>query len=604
MFLGAVPEPSGTRFRVWAPRVTRLELELSGRRLPLQRGDAGYWHAFVEGARPGDRYLYVLDGERRRPDPASRAQPDGVHGPSQIVDPSFAWRHAMVPRAIDAYVIYELHIGTFTREGSFDAAAAQLGRLAELGVTAVEVMPVGAFPGARNWGYDGVHWFAPHAGYGGPDGFRRLVDAAHAHGLHLVLDVVYNHLGPEGNYLPEYAPYFTSRHHTPWGDALDYDAPQVRAHILENARMWIEDYRVDALRLDAVHAIADDSPRHVVAELTDELHALGQRLGRTVNVVAESDLGDVKVIETPAERATAWGCDAQWSDDLHHALHAAVTGERERYYADFGPVERVARAITDGFVLTGERSRFRGKPFGMPAKHLPGERFVVFAQNHDQVGNRARGERIGQLQPGCEHAVAATYLTAPAVPLLFQGEEHADPAPFLYFTDHGDEALRRAVSDGRKREFGWAGGEVPDPQDPDSFERSIINLALGLDPDRGRHAGIRRFYRALIALRRERPSLRALDKQRTLARADDAARTLVVRRWHDSDETLVLISLSPRATHLSAPAPRAGVWRVLLDAGEERFAGPRDARVREEDRALEVDLPPFGVVICGDAPGS
>ena len=599
--IGSWIEGKGTRFRVWAPRLRRLELDWVGhKRVEMTAAPGGYFEAFVDGMAAGERYAYVLDGERRRPDPASRAQPDGVHAPSQLIDPAaFAWQHETVGRAVDEYVIYELHVGTFTPAGTFDAAAAQLGRLVDLGVTAVEIMPVASFPGTRNWGYDGVAWFAPQASYGGPEGLRRLVDACHAHKLDVVLDVVYNHFGPEGNYLADFGPYFTSRHPTPWGEGLDFDgeaARPVRDHVLASARMWVEEYRVDALRLDAVHAIADGSPRHIVAELTDEMRALGRRLGRRVQVIAESDLGDIKVIEAASESTQAWGCDAQWADDLHHALHAAVTGERRHYYTDWGAPSQVARALTDSFVFTGQWSPFRKRPYGMPAKHLPGERFVVCAQNHDQVGNRAKGERIGHLAEGCEHAVAAAYLLAPAVPLVFQGEEHADPAPFLYFTDHGDADLRRAVSEGRRREFSFA-DEVPDPQDEQTFLRSKIELTLG---EHGRHAGLRRFYQSLLALRRTRPSLKSLDKTRTDARADDTARTLQLRRWMELEETLVLVALSPRGATLLAPAPRHGSWRVILDTGDLRFAGPRGLSVRDRDRALEVDLPGWGVAVCSN----
>jgi maltooligosyltrehalose trehalohydrolase len=587
--LGALVEDGRVRFRVWAPRPSRIEVELvapTARRVPMAPVGDGDFEAIVDGVGAGARYFYRLDGERRRPDPASRAQPDGVHAASEVIDPA-AWtfRHAAPVRRLDELVLYELHVGTFTRAGTFDAAAAELPRLAELGITAVEIMPVGAFPGTRNWGYDGVAWFAPQASYGGPAGLARLVDAAHASGLQLILDVVHNHLGPEGNYLEEFGPYFTSRHTTPWGPALDFDAAPVRRHVLESARLLGEHYRVDGLRLDAVHALLDDSPRPIAAELAAEMRALGARLGRSLWVIAESDLGDARVIET-----AGWGCDAQWSDDLHHALHAQVTGERQGYYADFDSPSLLPRAITDGFAYTGQPSRYRGRPFGTPAKHLPGERFVVCAQNHDQVGNRAHGERIGQLAPGCEHAVAAAVLGAPALPLVFMGEEHADPAPFLYFTDHQDAALARAVSDGRRREHGGA----PDPQSPETFARSRIDLSLG---ERGRHAGVRRWYRTLLALRRARPSLRALDKTRTDAWLD--GRALGVRRWSDSDETLLVCNLSARAARLVAPAPRAGEWRVLADAGEADYGGPAPARLEPLERALAIALAPWGAVICG-----
>lgn len=597
---GAIVEPGGTRFRVWAPRARTIALELDGaHRFELFPEENGWYSARVSGVKAGARYAYLLDGERLRPDPASRSQPDGVHAPSEVIDPgAFVWRHSPPTRPQEELVLYELHVGTFTREGTFDAAARLLDRLVELGVTAVELMPVASFPGARNWGYDGVSWFAPQASYGGPAGLRRFVDAAHGLGLQVIFDVIYNHLGPEGNYLSEFGPYFTSRHKTPWGDALDYDgeaaaSEPVREHACAAAAMWVEEYHADGLRLDAVDAIADDSPRHLCAELTESIHALGRRLGRAVVVIAESDLGDVRVIEEPLAGTQAWGCDAQWADDLHHALHALVTGERTRYYVDFGRASELARAITDGFVFTGEPSRFRGRPFGTPSKQLPGERFVVCSQNHDQVGNRARGERLGALKPGCEHVAAATVLCAPCVPLLFMGEEHADPAPFLYFTDFGDPALARAVTLGRRRDFDH--DEVPDPQDPETFFRSRIDLALG---EVGRHAGVRRFYQELLHLRREHLALRALDKTRTDARADDPHRALWVRRWKEGAEAIFFLALSPEPVRLVGPAPRRGRWRIALDAGEPRFAGPAGATLTLAGGAPEVQLPGYGVVVC------
>ena len=466
--VGAIVEGERTRFRVWAPKPKSIELEIVAprkERVALRDAGDGTFEATVDGIGAGARYCYLLDGERR-PDPASRAQPDGVHGASEVVDPrQFAWKHARRPRRMRDLIVYELHVGTFTRAGSFDAAAAALDRLVELGVTAVEILPVASFSGARNWGYDGVDWFAPQESYGGPDGMRRLVDACHARGLSFILDVVYNHFGPEGNYVGQYAPYFTSRHHTPWGDAIDYGAPAVRAFILDNVRMWLDEYRVDGLRLDAVHAIADDSPRHIVAEVAALAHAQDRF------VIAESDLGDVAVISSPPD---GWGCDAQWSDDFHHALHAVVTGEKSGYYEDFGTVAQLATAAREGFVYQGQLSPHRKRAHGTPSRALPGERFVVCAQNHDQIGNRAAGERLSHLKPGCAHAVAATVLLAPAVPMLFMGEEHDDPAPFQYFTDHQDPALAQAVREGRRREFSsWSGGDVPDPQAPATRDRSV-----------------------------------------------------------------------------------------------------------------------------------
>jgi maltooligosyltrehalose trehalohydrolase len=580
MTIGATVEDGRTRFRVWAPKPRTLDLEIlspRAERLPMQPVGDGWLEAVVEGIAGGARYVYVLDGERRRPDPAARALPEGVHGPSEVVDPgAFAWQHPRRPRRMRDLILYELHVGTFTPEGTFDAAAAQLDRLVDLGVTAVEILPVASFSGTRNWGYDGVGWFAPQASYGGPDGLRRLVDACHARGLSFVLDVVYNHFGPEGNYTAEYGPYLTSKHHTPWGDAIDYGAPVVRQLILDNARMWLDEYRVDGLRLDAVHAIADDSSRHIVAELAALAHE------RDRLVIAESDLGDVRVIRSPPD---GWGCDAQWSDDFHHALHAVVTGETAGYYEDFGAVAQLATAAREGFVYQGQPSRHRGRPFGTPSAALPGERFVVCAQNHDQIGNRAVGERLAHLRPGCEHAVAATVLLAPAVPLLFMGEEHADPAPFQYFTDHQDPGLAQAVRDGRRREFpSWTASEVPDPQAPETRARSVIDLPLG---ERGRHAGVRRWYQALIALRREHPEI--VDKERCITVVDEATGGFAMIH---GEHLAVAVSLRGQAVTLALPA--AAAWRVALDAGEDRFGGPTGARLDGQT----VTLPPWGAVIA------
>ncbi len=576
--IGAIVDGERTQFRVWAPKPRSIELEIVAPRahkVAMKPVGGGYFEASVDGIGAGARYFYLLDGERRRPDPASRALPDGVHGPSEVVDArAFHWRHSRRPRRMRELIIYELHVGTFTRAGTFDAAAAELDRLVDLGVSAVEIMPVSSFPGARNWGYDGVGWFAPQRTYGGPEGLRRLVDACHARGLTFILDVVYNHFGPEGNYVSEYAPYFTSKYHTPWGDAIDYEgAPPVRQLVLDNARMWFDEYRVDGLRLDAVHAIFDASKRHIVAEVAALAHA-GDRF-----VIAESDLGDVKVIATPP---AGWGCDAQWSDDFHHALHAVVTGEKSGYYEDFGTVAQLATAATEGFVYQGQHSPHRGRPFGTPSRDLPGDRFIICAQNHDQIGNRAVGERLAQLEPGCEHAVAATVLLAPAVPMLFMGEEHGDPAPFQYFTDHQDAQLAQAVRDGRRREFpSWTASEVPDPQAPETHARSIIDVALG--EGGGRHGELRRWYRALITLRREHPEL--VDKARCVTVVDEAAGAIAI--LHGA-RIAVAASLRGAVARLKLPHPG---WRIVLDAGD--FGGPTGAAVD----AGTISLPPWGAVI-------
>jgi maltooligosyltrehalose trehalohydrolase len=467
----------------------------------MERSPTG-WHAVdLPGASQGTRYALVLEDGPVRPDPASRRQPDGVHGPSEIYDPArFRWSDqgwSGVP--LRELTFYELHLGTFNGAGTFDAAAARLPDLVELGISCVELMPVQPFPGSRNWGYDGVAPFAVHEGYGGPEGLQRFVDRAHALGLAVCLDVVYNHLGPEGNYLGQFGPYFTGRHHSPWGDALDYDGPDsgpVRRFMVEAALQWVRDFHVDVLRLDAVHAIFDDGPRHLVAEIADAIRAFGGASGRRVHVIAESDLNDRKVVEPPP----GWGCSAAWADDLHHALHALLTGERQGYYADFGRPEDLVRALAEGFVYQGDPSRFRGKPFGTPTVGLGPRRFVTCSQNHDQVGNRAMGERLSALVPWeALEPIAATVILGSGLPLLFMGEEYGETRPFLYFTSHGDPELARSVTEGRRREhIAEAGGEVPDPQSPETFERSRLTHRRD-----GRHGALRESYRRLLALRRK-----------------------------------------------------------------------------------------------------
>jgi maltooligosyltrehalose trehalohydrolase len=490
----------GVRFRAWAPRVDRLAVRIGGAEHPLSPAPGGWWTGEVRGAGHGTRYQLVLPGGRALPDPASRAQPDGVHGPSEVFDPArHRWRSAFAGPPLDALVFYELHVGTFTEAGTLDAAAEALPGLAELGVTCVELMPLQPFAGARNWGYDGVQAWAVHAAYGGPAALQRFVDRAHALGLAVCLDVVYNHLGPEGNYLPQLAPYLTDRHRTPWGDGLDLDGPDagpVRAYFLGAALQWVRDFRVDALRLDATHAIRDDGPRHLVAELCDEVAALARREGRRIHVIAENDDNDRRVLDPPPG---GWGCSAVWADDLHHALHALVTGERERYLADFGAPAQVARALSEGFVFQGERSAYRRRAHGTPVAGLAPARFVACAQNHDQIGNRPHGERLATLVPWqALEPIAALVLLGSALPLLFMGEEYGETRPFQYFTSHGDAALARAVSEGRRAEHIARGrGEPPDPQD----ERTFLASKLSHRRD-GRHGALREHHRRLLEVRR------------------------------------------------------------------------------------------------------
>jgi maltooligosyltrehalose trehalohydrolase len=569
--------------RVWAPQARRVDAELRDRRVPLRRADGGWWAGETPLA-PGTDYRLSVDGHPALPDPRSPHQPEGVHGPSRTVDHRAhawgdgGWRGAELAGA----VIYELHVGTFTPEGTFDAAATRLGHLVDLGVTAVEIMPVAEFPGDRGWGYDGVDLFAPHHAYGGPEGLRRLVDACHAHGLAAVLDVVYNHLGPDGNYLGAFGPYFTDRYRTPWGEAVNLDGRQsdeVRAFFVDNALMWLRDYHFDGLRLDAVHAIVDTSAVHILEELDRRVRALEAELGRTLWLIAESDLNDPRLVRDP-ERG-GYGLDAQWSDDLHHALHAALTGERTGYYADYGRLEDVARALRRAYVFDGRYSVYRERRHGRPIGDLGGSRFVVCLQNHDQVGNRAAGERSSALMStGLLRVGAALVLTSPFVPMLFQGEEWGASTPFLYFTDHRDPMLARAVSQGRKDEFaafGWDRSAVPDPQDQSSFIRSRLDWA---EPGREPHAGLLAWHRALIDLRRRLPALRDGDLGAVSVRFDEERRWLVMERRG----VAVAANLGPWEARVPFGARGAG---ELLLASDESPTRAGDALI----------LPPESVAV-------
>jgi maltooligosyltrehalose trehalohydrolase len=498
-------------FRVWAPRRGRVELALGEQRIPMARAGGGWWECAANRAGPGTDYAFSLDGGPPRPDPRSAFQPYGVHGPSRVVDhAAFGWHDSGWRGApLAGSVLYECHVGTFSAEGTFDGAIGHLDHLAALGVDLIELMPVAEFPGDRGWGYDGVDLFAPHHAYGGPDGLKRLVDAAHARGLGVVLDVVYNHLGPAGNYLPEFGPYFSPRHQTIWGDAVNFDGPgsdEVRRFVIDNALAWLRDYHGDGLRLDAVHAIADNSATHICEELAAEVAALAAHARRPLFVVAESDLNDPRLVR--GREAGGYGLDAAWADEWHHALHATLTGEKDGYYEDFGPLPLLAKALRQAWVYDGIFSPHRQRVHGRSPAGLAGDQFVVFTQNHDQVGNRATGERSGALMSeGRLKVAAALLLTSPFVPVLFQGEEWGAGTPFRYFTSHPDPGLGRNVSDGRREEFadfGWDPADVPDPQDPATFERSRLDWA---EPERDRHAGLLAWHRELISLRRRRPEL-------------------------------------------------------------------------------------------------
>ncbi|WP_129337123.1 malto-oligosyltrehalose trehalohydrolase [Cellulomonas endophytica] len=514
------------RPRVWAPAAGRVDLvqPASGRTDPMQPGDGGWWVA-GEDLPHGTDYAFALDGGDPRPDPRSAWQPEGVHGPSRVFEPSrFDWSDdGWDGLDVRGRIVYELHVGTFTPEGTFTAAAERLDHLAALGVEVVELMPVAAFNGAHGWGYDGVALYAVHAPYGGPAGLQAFVDAAHAASLAVCLDVVHNHLGPSGNYLSEFGPYFTDTHQTPWGSAINLDAEgahEVRRWILDSTARWFRDFHVDALRLDAVHALVDTSDRHVLAQLSDETADLSDRLGRPLSLVAEVDLND-PVSVTPTDEG-GWGMTAQWADDVHHALHALFTGERHGYYGDFGAPETLRKALTKVFVHDGTMSTFRGEEWGAPVPpELDGHRFVVFASDHDQVGNRAIGDRpSARLTDGELAAEAALVLLSPFTPMLFQGEEWGTRGPFQFFTDHHEPELADAIREGRRSEFGahgWSelyGGdvEVPDPQAARTFQDSTL---VWSELDEPAHRSLLAWYTRLAELRRTAPYFATGDRSHT-----------------------------------------------------------------------------------------
>jgi maltooligosyltrehalose trehalohydrolase len=468
--------------------------------IPMRREGEDF--VATAAARAGDRYAYLVDGSQPIPDPLSRLLPKGVHGPTEIVDPSLCswsdenWRGL----PLEEYVIYELHVGTFTPESTFDSAIEKLRYLKDLGITAVEVMPISATPGERNWGYDGVSPYAVQATYGGPAAFRRFVDAAHDLGLAVILDVVYNHLGPEGNYLRVFGPYFTSHHKTPWGDAVNYDdhgCEHVRQYVVDNALYWIREYHLDGLRLDAAQTIRDDSPRHILQEIQENVQLLAANLNRTLVVIAETDENDARHIKPQPE---GYGLSAVWSDDFHHILHALFTGERSGYYQDFGAPEQLVTALRDGYLFQGERFSFWNAPRGSSPEGVPLPANVICIQNHDQVGNRAKGERLTVLTSrGARKLAAALLLVAPHTPLLFMGQEYDEAAPFQFFADFGDPELKKAVSEGRRSEFkDFDFSEVPDPEEPQTFERSKLTWA-----DAPGNREMLEWYRRLLQLRKQ-----------------------------------------------------------------------------------------------------
>jgi maltooligosyltrehalose trehalohydrolase len=560
---GASLAGDACEFRVWAPAARSITLRLMTSRgtedlaMPYMEDGQFALEAF---ARAGDRYFYMVDGNKPVPDPVSRLLPEGVHGPTEIVDPNaFVWTdqqwHGL---PLNDYVLYELHIGAFTEEGTLDAAIEKLPYLKKLGITVIELMPVAAFPGTRSWGYDGASPYAVQASYGGPDALKRFVDAAHQTGLGVVLDVVYNHLGNEGNYLRLFGPYFTDKHTTPWGEAINYDQPGsagVRRYVVENALYWVREYHFDGLRLDAVQTIRDDSPTHILAEIAGHVSALAGELDREVCVIAETDENDPRIVRPRA--LGGYGLDAIWSDDFHHAIHAFFTGERMGYYQDFGRPEQIVRALNEGFAFQGEPFRFwEGRPRGTSSRDMPAPAHVICIQNHDQVGNRALGERLTVLVPqNVRKLAAALLLLAPQTPLLFMGQEYDEPNPFQFFSDYGDPVLRKLTTEGRRNEFKHFGtAEIPDPHAPATYQRSKLNWSR----DEGRNAMLH-WYATLLALRN-----RHITNSARTCRTDLHQGVLCMQVPADSPEVKVFARLAG-----STELPHAGSrWeKVLADEG-------------------------------------
>jgi maltooligosyltrehalose trehalohydrolase len=641
--IGAQPQGDGVSFRVWSPSSQTVEVEIvapggSPQFFPLSRGDDGMFAAEVPAIRAGTRYRYRLNGGNVFPDVASRYQPEGVHGPSEVIDPStFAWSdHEWTGIDRRDVAVYELHVGTFTPEGTFDGVRKRLPALRDLGVTAIELMPIGDFPGERNWGYDGVSLFAPARCYGRPDDLRRLVDAAHTQGLAVFLDVVYNHLGPDGNYLGAFSPfYFSDRHQTPWGPALNFDGEHsdaVRQFFIENALYWLHEFHIDGLRLDATHAIADDSPRHFLAELADRVRESFAASQRRPLLIAEDSRNMARMMKP--RRQDGWGMDAVWADDFHHQLRRALAGDRDGYFQDYGgsPAD-IAATIRKGWFYCGQKSLFLDRPRGSDPAGLSPEQFVICLQNHDQVGNRAFGDRLHQgIDPAAYRAASALLLCCPQTPLLFMGQEWAAGSPFQFFTDHND-ALGKLVTEGRRREFQRFKAfsdprtreTIPDPQALETFLNSRLNWE---EREADSHASTLRLYEELLRLRRAEPALRLREAAgveaigdagvllRRAALAETTAQTIASSQPSQppqqprspGNDLLVAVQLAGAASmdlqHASCAALDAGyTWRLLLSSEDSRYApDPQPIRIEGENPAFRIQFLRPGAVLLKAVP--
>jgi len=571
------PDKREAKVCVWAPLAEKVELLLkkSNKIISLLKDDYGYWNLSTNELLPHDPYLFVLDGEKERSDPASLYQPEGVHGFSEAIDLNdFPWTDSeWINPLLEEYIIYELHTGTFTQQGTFKGIEEKLAYLKLLGITAIEIMPVSQFPGNRNWGYDGVFPFAVQNSYGGATGLMHLVDTCHQKGIAVILDVVYNHLGPEGNYFSDFGPYFTNKYNTPWGDAINFDdayCDAIRHYFIENALMWLRDFHIDALRIDAVHAIKDFSPTHILQEIKTHVNQLIKETGRNQYLIVELDLNDTRFIN-PLEK-NGYGMDAQWIDEFHHALRVTAGGEKRGYYSDFNGIQHLAKAYTDAYVYDGMYSPHRLKTFGTRTVN-PGKQFVVFSQNHDQVGNRMLGERSSQLVSfEMQKVLAGAVLASPFIPMLFMGEEWAEPHPFLYFVSHTDPELAKAVREGRKREFSefQEQNEMPDPLDTETYQRSKLQWEL-IDQDP--YQIMLKFYQSLITIRKQLPALATLNRQHIQVSFDESNNTLTLLRWHANQKVCCLLNFSQTKQTLFLP-DALNHWNKVLDSADPKWKGP------------------------------
>lgn len=583
--VGAHYKDGACHFAVWAPEKESVELIITHpyqKTVTLQKDEAGYWQTTVENVEPGLRYWYRIDGEMERPDPASLSQPEGVHKASEVIDRSFAWTDDnWKGLPMEDLIMYELHVGTFTEEGTFESIIGKLDYLVDVGINAIELMPIGQFPGSRNWGYDGVYPYAAQNSYGGANRLKKLVDAAHAKGIAIILDVVYNHIGPEGGYLSNFAPYFTKKYNTPWGDALNYDdaySDGVRNYFLQNALMWLDEFHIDGLRMDAVHAIVDLGAKHFVQLVKEKVNEVERETGRKKFLIAELDLNNPRYINPPDKGG--FGLDGQWIDEFHHAIHSVLTGETSGYYEDFGSLQHIERAFRDTYVYNGVYSPHRNKIFGVPVGDNHYGKFVVFAQNHDHIGNRAVGDRLSSNLTFDELKLAAALvILSPYVPLLFMGEEYGEKAPFLYFTSHSDPELAKGVSEGRKKEFAYFNFKenYPDPQDEETFEKSKLSWNV----KEAESAAMLRYYKQLIHLRKTVKALQGKERSSMIVHPMNESNVLTIERKYEGDTAFVIIHFGKEEVSHTIPAETS--FRKIFDSTVSQSSG----RSKETPQTIE-----------------